>query len=184
MLWHIEVKFCIWLSSHELQNKKEYHQVSSIFVGFMTLLSFLSHATFLKELCIFFELRKYAVVHSFPHFSSTWFDIFSWKFTYDFVTLTTDKVWVLSCLSLALRPSSLPTFSALFSSDKLSCNLNLTFDSLMCSFCQVLYKNSLLKCKWREYDALFVVLWYILRWKHDHPNEHLLKYTIVYYSIL
>ena len=70
MLWHIELKFCIWLCFTVLQIKFECHQFASIFVGFMPLL----------------ELRILEI-HSFPHFSLTCFDILSWNFAYDFVLL-------------------------------------------------------------------------------------------------
>ena len=70
MLWHIELKFCIWLCFTVLQIKFECRQFASIFVGAMPLL----------------EL-KLLEIHSFPHFSLTCFDILSWNFAYDFVLL-------------------------------------------------------------------------------------------------
>ena len=70
MLWHIELKFCIWLCFTVLQIKFECHQFASIFVGVMPLL----------------ELRILEI-HIFPHFSLTCFDILSWNFAYDFVLL-------------------------------------------------------------------------------------------------
>ena len=70
MLWHIELKFCIWLCFTVLQIKFECHQFASIFVGVMPLL----------------ELRILEI-HSFPHFSLTPFNILSWKFAYYFVFL-------------------------------------------------------------------------------------------------
>ena len=70
MLWHIELKFCIWLCFTLLQIKFECRQFSSIFVGVMPLL----------------ELRILKI-HSFPHFSLTGFDILSWNFAFDFVLL-------------------------------------------------------------------------------------------------
>ena len=70
MLWHIELKFCIWLCFTVLQIKFECRQFASIFVGVMPLL----------------ELRILEI-HSFPHFSHTCFDILSWNFAYDFVLL-------------------------------------------------------------------------------------------------
>ena len=68
MLWHIELKFCIWLCFTVLQIKFVCHQFASIFVGVMPLL----------------ELRILEI-HSFPHFSLTPFNILSWKFAYYFV---------------------------------------------------------------------------------------------------
>ena len=68
MLWHIELKFCIWLCFTVLQIKFKCRQFASIFVGVMSLL----------------ELRI-PEIHSFPHFSLTPFNILSWKFAYDFV---------------------------------------------------------------------------------------------------
>ena len=70
MLWHIELKFCIWLCLTLLQIKFECHESASIFVGVTPLL----------------ELRILEI-HSFPHFSLTSFDILSWNFSYDFVLL-------------------------------------------------------------------------------------------------
>ena len=70
MLWHIDLKFCIWLCFTVLQIKFECRQFASIFVGVMSLL----------------EL-KILQIHSFPHFSLTCFDILSWNFAYDFVLL-------------------------------------------------------------------------------------------------
>ena len=70
MLWHIELKFCIWLCFTVLHIKFECRQFASIFVGVMPLL----------------ELRI-PKIFSFLHFSLTCFDILSWKFAYDFVFL-------------------------------------------------------------------------------------------------
>ena len=70
MLWHIELKFCIWLCFTVLQIMCEWRQFASIFVGVMHLL----------------ELRILEI-HSFPHFSLTCFNILSWNFAYDFVLL-------------------------------------------------------------------------------------------------
>ena len=73
MLWHIEFKFCtkcIWLYFNVPQSKFECRHFASIFVGVM-------------PLC---ELRILKI-HSFPHFSLTYFDILSWNFAYDFVLL-------------------------------------------------------------------------------------------------
>ena len=60
MLWHIELKFCIWLCFTLLQIKFEFRKFASIFVGVTPLL----------------ELRILEI-HSFPHFSLTSFDILS-----------------------------------------------------------------------------------------------------------
>ena len=70
MLWHIELKFCIWLCFTVLQIKFECRQFASIFVGVIPLL----------------EL-KILEIHSFLHFSLTCFDILSWNFAHDFVLL-------------------------------------------------------------------------------------------------
>ena len=59
MLWHIELKFCIWLCCTVLQIKFKC-QFASIFVGVMPLL----------------ELRILKI-HSFPCLSLTWFDTVS-----------------------------------------------------------------------------------------------------------
>ena len=70
MLWHIGLKFYIWLCFSVLQIKFECCQFPSIFDGVIPLL----------------ELRILKI-HSFPHFSLTRFDILSWNFGYDFVLL-------------------------------------------------------------------------------------------------
>ena len=70
MLWHIELKFCMSLSSYEHSIKFECRQFPSIFVGIVSLL----------------EL-KILEIHSFPQFSLTCFDILGWKFAHDFVLL-------------------------------------------------------------------------------------------------
>ena len=69
MLWHIELKVCIWLCFTVLQIKFEYCEFASIGVGVMLLL----------------ELRILKI-HCFPHFSLTCFDILNWNFAYDFVS--------------------------------------------------------------------------------------------------
>ena len=69
MLWHIELKFCIWLCSTVLQIKFECLQFALMFVGVMPLL----------------ELRILKI-HSFPHFSLSCFDILSSNSAYDFVS--------------------------------------------------------------------------------------------------
>ena len=70
MLWHIELKFCIWLCFTVLQIKFECRQFPSIFVGVMPLLE-----------CRILKIR------SFPHFSLKCFDIMSWNFAHDFVLM-------------------------------------------------------------------------------------------------
>ena len=123
MLWHIELKCCIWLCFTVLQIKFECRQFASIFVGIMPLLElrileihsfphFLLHLLHIElKFCIWlcftvlqikFECRQFVsifvgvmpllelrilVIHSFPHFSLTCFDILSWNFAYDFVLL-------------------------------------------------------------------------------------------------
>ena len=66
MLWHIELKFCIWF----FYCSTDQVRVLSIFDGVIYLL----------ELGI-------VKIHSFPYFSLTRFDILSWNFAYDFVLL-------------------------------------------------------------------------------------------------
>ena len=82
-LWHIELKFCMSLSSYEHSIKFECPQFPSIFVGVMSLL----------------EL-KILEIDSFPHFSPTSFGILSWNFAYDFVLL----YYRLSMSVVNLRP--------------------------------------------------------------------------------
>ena len=66
MLWHIELKFFIWLCFTILQIKSECHQFASIFVGVMPLL----------------ELRILEI-----QFSTLFSYMLSWNFAYDFVLL-------------------------------------------------------------------------------------------------
>ena len=116
MLWHIDLKFCIWLCFTILQIKFECHQFASIFVGVMPLLelricSFLhfsptcfgilscNFAYCFTILQIKFECHQFASIFvgvmpllelricSFPHFSPTYFGILSCNFAYDFVLL-------------------------------------------------------------------------------------------------
>ena len=117
MLWHIELKFCIWLCFTVLQIKFECHQFPLIFVGVMPLLelrilkirTFLLHAlTYWAEIIhmtLFYCTKDQVWVssiflgvmpllelrilemHSIPHFSLTCFDILSWNFAHDFVLL-------------------------------------------------------------------------------------------------
>ena len=78
-LWHIELKFCIWLCFSVPQIKFECHQFPSFFVGVMPLLE-----------------PGILEIHSFPHFSLTRFDILSWNLAYDFVLLYLGQVRVSS----------------------------------------------------------------------------------------
>ena len=66
MLWHIELKFCIWLCFTVLHIKLECRQFTSVFVGVMPLL----------------DLRILEI-HSIPHFSGSlaltyWSETFIW----------------------------------------------------------------------------------------------------------
>ena len=70
MLWHIDLKFCIWLCFTVLQIKLECRQFASIFVGVMPLLE-----------------SRILEIHSFPHFSLTSLNILNWKFAYYFIFL-------------------------------------------------------------------------------------------------
>ena len=70
MLWHIELKFCIWLCFTVLQIKIECREFASIFVGVMPLLE-----------------RRILQIHRFLHFSLTSFNILNWKFAYYFIFL-------------------------------------------------------------------------------------------------
>ena len=70
MLWHIELKFCIWLFFTVLQIKFECRQFASIFVGVTPLL----------------ELRILKI-YSFPHFSLICLDLLSRNFAHGFVLL-------------------------------------------------------------------------------------------------
>ena len=119
MLWHIELKFCIWLCFTVLQIKFECRQFASIFVGVMPLLelklleiqfsALFSYMLWHIELksCIWlcltvlqikFECRQFPSIVwgvmpllelkwleiQFFALSPTWFDILSWHFVHDF----------------------------------------------------------------------------------------------------
>ena len=74
-----------------------------------------------------FKYSKYAVSHSFPHFSPTYFDILSWNFAYDFMLLHYRSSSGVVTLRLSDFQSVCPYL--LFSTtriDKLSRVLNLT----------------------------------------------------------
>ena len=84
MLWHIELKFCIWPCFSVLHIKVECRHFASIIMAVISL----------------FELRIFKI-HSFSHFSFTCFDTLSWTFAYNFVFCTTDQVRVsLICVNL------------------------------------------------------------------------------------
>ena len=70
MLWHIAVKFYMWLCFTVLQIRFECSQFPWSIVGVMPLLEL----KILEILC-------------FSQFSPTWFDILLWNFAYDFVLL-------------------------------------------------------------------------------------------------
>ena len=120
-LWHIELKYCIWLCFTVLQNKFECRPFTSIFVGVMPLL----------------ELRILEI-HSFPHFSVTSFDILSWNFAYYFVftflqikfecrQIASISVGVMPLLEPGiLKIHSFPHFSHTFF-DIMSCNFAYDF---------------------------------------------------------
>ena len=74
MLWHIELKFCIWFCFTVLQIKLECCQFALIFVGVMPLLE----CRILK-------------IHSFPHFSLTRFDIWAEILHFILFYCTTDQ---------------------------------------------------------------------------------------------
>ena len=67
MLWHIEMKFCVWACFNQFKIKFVWHNFMLFFVGVMPLLN---------------ELLE---IHSFPHFSPTCFDILSWNCVCKFV---------------------------------------------------------------------------------------------------
>ena len=78
-LWHIELKFCIWLCFTVLQIKFQCCQFPSIFVGVMPLLE-----------------RWILEIQRFPHFPLTRFDILSWILHMILFYFTTNKVRVSS----------------------------------------------------------------------------------------
>ena len=70
MLWHIALKFCIWLCFTVLQINFECHQFPSILEGVMPLL----------------ELRI-VEIHSFLHFPPICFDLLTWNFACHFLLI-------------------------------------------------------------------------------------------------
>ena len=85
MLWHIELKFCIWLCSTVLQIKFECRRFASIFIRPS------SDGTYYgMVMSVRVSVRpsvRPSVRHSFPHFSPTCFHILSWNFVYDFILM-------------------------------------------------------------------------------------------------
>ena len=117
MLWHIELKFCIWLWFTVLKIKFKCRQFLWELCPFWNLeywkytvfRTFLLHDfTYWAEIlhmtlfyCTKDQVRVSSIfvgvmpllelrileIHSFPHFSLTCFDILSWNFAYDFLLL-------------------------------------------------------------------------------------------------
>ena len=88
MLWHIELKFCIWLCHTELQIKFECRQFASILVGVMSLL----------------ELRILEI-HSFRTFLLHPLTYWAESLHITLFFCTTDQVWVSSiCVYFAVMP--------------------------------------------------------------------------------
>ena len=90
MLWHIELKFCIWFYFTVLQIKFKCCQFASIFVGVMPL--FIRPSSDGTYYGMVMSVRpsgspsvRPSVRHSFPHFSPTCFDILIWNFVYHFI---------------------------------------------------------------------------------------------------
>ena len=100
MLWHIELKFCIWLCFTVLQIKFECFSICVNFCG--------SYAPFGTRIL---EIH----VHSFPHFSLTPFYILSWKFAYYFFLYYRSSLSVVRVMPLCelriLEIHSFPHFS-------------------------------------------------------------------------
>ena len=157
MLWHIELKFCIWLCLSVLQIKFHCLQFASIFVGVMPLLER--------------KMMKYTVFRTFLlHALTYWAEILHMTL----FNCTTDQVWVSSirinfCRSNAPFGTKNTGNTQLYTCiDKFSWNLKFHvgfFNAFLLCFRKVLYKNSPLKCSWRAYYAPFAVLRYIYQIK-------------------
>ena len=167
MLWHIELKFCIWLCFTVLQIKSECRQFASIFVGVMPLL----------------EL-KLLEIHSFPQFSLTCFDIMSWHFAHDFVlmyyrssssvvNLRQGFVGIMPLLELKLLEiHSFPHF-ALTCFDILSWNSAYDFVSLY-------YRSSSSVVNFRQFLWELCPFWNLNYWKYSFP--HFLLHALTYWA--
>ena len=104
MFWHFDLKFCIWLCFYECKIKFELGYGRIIIGRVMPL-----------------WLWKFVIIHSFPHFSHTCFDIFSWNLVYDFavinirssssVVIFVNFCWVMPLLNLEYWKYSFPHFS-------------------------------------------------------------------------
>ena len=113
------------------------------------------------------EYWKYTVFRTFLlHALTYWAEILHMTL----FNCTTDQVWVLSirinfCRSNAPFATYNTGNTQLYTcNDKFRWNLKFHvgfFNAFLLRFRQVLYKNSLLKCSWRAYYALFAVLRYI-----------------------
>ena len=88
MLWHIELKFCTWLCLNELQFKCECRDFVAIFEGVMPLFIRLSsggmYYQWYGDVC---PSGSRSISQSFPHFSPTCFDIFSWNCVCQFLIM-------------------------------------------------------------------------------------------------
>ena len=134
MLWHIELKFCIWFCFTVLQIKFECRQFASIFVGVMPLL----------------ELRILEI-HSFRTFLLHPLTYWAESLHITLFFCTTDQVWVSSiCVYFGVMPlfELRIQFSALFSS--MLWHIELKFCTLLCF--TVLQVN--FKC--RQWVSIFV----------------------------
>ena len=167
MLWHIDLKFCVSLYFYARKIKFEYHQFPSLFAGVMLLFNFK-----LLQIC------------SFPHFSSTCFDILSSNFVYDFVFNVPQSkfecrhfasifVGVMPLCELRiLEIHSFPHFS-LTCFDILSWNFEYDFD--------LLYIQIKFEC--RQFALIFVVVMPLLELRilgiHSFPHFSLTPFNIL-----
>ena len=105
MLWHIELKFCIWLCVTVLHIKFKCRQFASIRRIYAPFGTYNTTNTQLSALFIrpssdgtyygmVMSVRpsvrvstRPSVRHSFPHFSPTCFDILIWNFVYHFIVM-------------------------------------------------------------------------------------------------
>ena len=162
-LWHIELKFCIWLCFTALQIKFQCCQFPLIFVGVMPLLE-----------------RRILEIHSFPLFPLTRVDILSWNFAFDFVLL----YYRLSFSVVNFRQFLLelcPFWNVETRNTQFSALFPHTLWHIELKFC-IWFCFTLLQIKFecRQFPSIFVgvmPLWNVENWK-IHSFSALYSYTL------
>ena len=152
MLWHIELKFCIWLCFIVLQIKFESRQFVSIFVGVMPLLEL--------------KMMKYTVFHIFLlHALTYWAEILHMTLFYctsDQVQVSSISVTFYRCYAPFITYNTRNTlYSALFS--YMLWHIELKFYIWLC------FTVLQIKFECRQFASIFVgecLFWDLQYWKY------------------